>query len=84
MNTIKGLVFCFADILKFHSTGTLLYNQNQHFAPDKGIHVVDFGFQVLNFSLYQWSLDAGPQSLVGFRILSAIFRIPKPRIPDYS
>ena len=27
-------------------------------------------------------LDSGFQSLVGFRILSAGFRIPKPRIPD--
>ena len=27
-------------------------------------------------------LDFGFQSLVGFRILSAGFRIPKPRIPD--
>ena len=28
------------------------------------------------------NLDSGFQSLVGFRILSAGFRIPKPRIPD--
>ena len=27
-------------------------------------------------------LDSGFQSLVRFRILSAVFRIPKPRIPD--
>ena len=30
----------------------------------------------------EWILDSGFQSLVGFRILSAGFRIPKPRIPD--
>ena len=26
INTIKGLAFCFADMLKFQSTGTLSYN----------------------------------------------------------
>ena len=30
----------------------------------------------------EWILDSGFRSLVGFRILSAGFRIPKPRIPD--
>ena len=31
--------------------------------------------------LVQWNLDSGFQSLVGFRIPSAVFQIPKPRIP---
>ena len=38
-----------------------------------GFHVVDSGFQVLDFRF---------QSLVGFRIPGAVFRIPKPRIPN--
>ena len=42
-------------------------------APCKGIVVVDSGFQVLDFRF---------QSLVGFRIPGAVFRIPKPRIPN--
>ena len=40
--------------------------------------------RVAQFNL-EWTfskLDSGFQSLVGFRILSAGFRIPKPRIPD--
>ena len=41
---------------------------------------MDSGFQVLDSS--QWDLDSGFQSLVGFPILKAVFRIPKPRIPD--
>ena len=32
--------------------------------------------------LYRWNLDSGFQSLVGFRIPWAVFRIPKSRIPD--
>ena len=41
---------------------------------------MDSGLQVLNSS--QWDLDSGFQSLVGFPILKAVFRIPKPRIAD--
>ena len=36
----------------------------------------------LNLERIFSKLDSGFQSLVGFRILSAGFRIPKPRIPD--
>ena len=39
---------------------------------DSGFHAMDSGFQVLDFS---WIL-------VGYRITWAVFRIPKPRIPD--
>ena len=49
---------------------------------DSGFHTVDFGFQVLDSSICQWNLKSGFQSLVGFRILWAVFLIPKPRIPD--
>ena len=42
----------------------------------------DSGFQVLDSSLGQWNLDSGFQSLVGFRIPWAVFRIPKHRIRD--
>ena len=49
---------------------------------DSGFHVVDSRFQVLDSSLCQWNLDSGFQSLVGFRIPWAVFRIPKPGIPD--
>ena len=51
-----------------------------HFSPTDG-----FSYErVAQFNL-EWifsKLDSGFQSLVGFRILSAGFRIPKPRIPD--
>ena len=51
-----------------------------HFYPTDG-----FSYErVAQFNL-EWifiKLDSGFQSLVGFRILSAGFRIPKPRIPD--
>ena len=36
------------------------------------------GFRIL----CQWNLDSGLQLLVGFRIPWAVFRVPKPRIPD--
>ena len=32
----------------------------------------------------QWKLDTGFQSLVGFRILWAVFRIPTSTIPDFT
>ena len=44
-------------------------------APRKGIQD-SFG---LDSTLCHWNLDTGFQSLVGFRIPSAVFRIPKPR-----
>ena len=51
-----------------------------HFSPTDG-----FSYErVAQFNL-EWifsKLDSGFQSLVGFWILSAVFRIPKPRIPD--
>ena len=49
---------------------------------DFGFHEVDSGFQVLDSSICQWNLDSGFQSLVGFRNPWAVFRIPKPRIPE--
>ena len=36
----------------------------------------------LLISFCQWNLDSGFQSLVGFRILWVVFRIPRPRISD--
>ena len=44
---------------------------------------VDSGLQVLDSSLCQWNWDSGFQSLVGFRIPKAVFRIPKPRIHHF-
>ena len=44
-----------------------------------------FSFERVAQSNLEWifrKLDSGFQSLVGFRIPSAGFRIPKPRIPD--
>ena len=32
--------------------------------------------------LFQWNLDSGFELLVGFRIPTPVFRIPRPRIPD--
>ena len=37
-----------------------------------------------NSSLSQWNLDSGFQSLVGFRILWTVFRIPRPRISVFT
>ena len=45
---------------------------------DPGFHATDLGFQVLDSSLCQWNVDAGLQSLVGFRNSF----IPRPRIPN--
>lgn len=59
-----------------------MYGPESKTVLDSGFHVKDSGFQVLDSSLYQRNLDSGFQSLVRFRILSAVFRIPKPRIPD--
>ena len=49
---------------------------------DSEFHAVDSGLQVPHSSLCQWNLDSGLQSLVGFRFPMAVFRIPKPSIPD--
>ena len=49
---------------------------------DSGFHAVDSGFHVLYSSICQWNLDSGFQSFEAFRIPLAVFRIPKPRIPD--
>ena len=49
---------------------------------DSGFHVTDSGLQVLDSSLCQWNLDSQFKLLVGFRILWAVLRTPKPRIPD--
>ena len=49
---------------------------------DSGFHALDSGIQVLNSSLCQWILDSKCLLFVGFWIPSAVFRIPKPRIPN--
>ena len=49
---------------------------------DSGFYVTDSGLQVLDSSLRQWNLDSQFQLLVGVRILWAVLRTPKPRIPD--
>ena len=51
---------------------------------DSGFHTADSRFQVLDSSLCRWNLDSWFQYLLKFRILWAVFRIPKPRIPDSS
>ena len=43
---------------------------------------MDSGFQELCSILCQCNLDSRLQSLLGFRIPLAVYRIPKPRIPD--
>ena len=51
-----------------------------HFSPTDG-----FSYERVGQFNLDWifnKLDSRFQSLVGFRILSAGFRIPKPRIPD--
>ena len=42
---------------------------------------MDSGFRVLDTSLCQYNLDSGLQSLVGFRISWAVFRIPQAKFP---
>ena len=49
---------------------------------DSGFHVTDSGSQVLDSSLCQWNLASKFQLLVGVRILWAVLRTPKLRIPD--
>ena len=44
--------------------------------------VLDSGFRNMDSGLCQQNLDSGFQSLVGFRIPWAVFRIQKPRIRD--
>ena len=54
------------------------------FTLSKGIHDV-LVFRIPNTcmsSVCQGKLDSGFQSLVGFRIPRAVFRIPRPKIPD--
>ena len=42
------------------------------------------GFQVLNLSLCEGTFYSGFQSLVRFQVSRAVFRIPKPRIPNFT
>ena len=44
-----------------------------------GFWIPRHGFRIRN--LFQWNLDPGFQLSVGFRIPTALFRIPRPRIP---
>ena len=57
---------------------------NPRQSVDSGSDAMDSGFQVLNFSLCEGNFDSGFQSLVRFQISRAVFRIPKPRIPDFT
>ena len=67
-------VFHWQDILPYvRESRTVLYS---------GFHTVDSGFQVLDSSICQWNLDSEFQLLVQFQIPWAVFRFPKPRIPD--
>ena len=50
--------------------------QNSQCLPGSGFNAVDSVFKVLDSSLRQWNLESGIQSLVGFRISWAVFRIP--------
>ena len=52
------------------------------FAPCKGIQdtLPDSIYWIPD--LFQWNLDSGFELLVGFRIPTPVFRIPRPRIPD--
>ena len=45
--------------------------------PHRGFRIPSTGLWIL----YQWNLNSGFQSLVGFRIPWVVFGIPKPRIP---
>ena len=42
------------------------------------------GFQVLNLSLCEGTFYSGFQSLVRFQVSRAVFRIPKPRILNFT
>ena len=52
------------------------------FAPCKGIQdtLPDSIYWIPD--LFQWNLDSGFELLVGFRIPTPVFRIPRPRSPD--
>ena len=49
---------------------------------DSGFHALDSGIQVLYSSLCQWIMDSKCLLFVGFWIPWAVFRIPKPKIPN--
>ena len=48
-----------------------------------GFHTFDIRIPGTGFRPLSVNLGFGFQSLVGFRIPSAVFRIPKPGIPDF-
>ena len=51
---------------------------------DSGFHAMDSEFQVLNSIFWEGNFDSGFQSLVRFQVSRAVFRIPKPRIPNFQ
>ena len=54
---------------------------------DSGFHPVDSGFQLLDSRSISVELDSGFELLVGFRIPTPVFRIPKAKItkiPDFK
>ena len=77
VRTVNPVFLCFRSSYS-HS----LHVRESRAVLDSGIHAEDSGFQVLDSRICQWNLDSGFQSLVGFRIPWAVFRIPNPRIPD--
>ena len=48
--------------------------------PRRGFWIPDSNYRIPD--LFQLNLDSGFQSLVGFRTPWAVFRVPRPRIPD--
>ena len=57
---------------------------NPRQSVDSGFHAMDSGFQVLNFSLCEGELRFWIPIICEIPDSWAVFRIPKPRIPDFT
>ena len=84
MELVNYAVFCLQNFIVLTPDMPILCRHVQVYTLGR-LSIDGFSFErVAQFNL-EWifsKLDSGFQSLVGFRILSSVFQIPKPRIPD--
>ena len=79
----KMSLLCLISYLRSPVWPLLLHIKESKTVLDSGFHAVDSGFWVLDSKLFQLYLDSRISIVSGIpQIPWAVFRIPKPKIPD--